>query len=115
MVWKCKVMDRYIQYVDDDGRIAGTRERGEAFGDKYTALAELYHKKARLAVVERDGPGTLIEAETGRIVAHDRPGRWTELRPHIGHELYMGDQLLRGADLRRVCKVRQLYLRLRMV
>lgn len=91
MVWKCKVDDRYIQFVDDDGRIAGMRARGEKFGPKYTALAELYHKKARLAVVKRDGQGTLIEAETGRIVAQDRPGRWAELRPHIGHELYVGD------------------------
>ncbi len=91
MVWKCKVTDRYIQYVDDDDRIAGMRERGEEFGPKYTALAELYHKKARLTVVENDGLGTLIEAETGRVVAQDVPGKWAELRPHIGHELYMGD------------------------
>lgn len=91
MVWKCKVTDRYIQYVDDDGRIAGMRERGEAFGPHYAVLSVLYHKKARLAVVEKDGLGTLVEAKTGRVVAQDVPGKWAELRPHIGHKLYVGD------------------------
>lgn len=91
MKWRCRVDDRYIVIGVDDGRIAGMKARGENFGPKYTELAELYHKDARLAVVLRDGQGTLIEVDTGRIVAQDRPGRWAELRPHIGHELYIGD------------------------
>ena len=91
MKWKCEADDRYIKFTLDDGRIAGMRERGEKFGPRYKVLSELYHKKAQLAVVERDGQGTLIEVETGRIVTQDRPGRWAELRPHIGHELYVGD------------------------
>lgn len=91
MKWRLKADDRYVVIGLDEGRIAGMRERGEKFGPKYTALAELYHKNARLAVVKRDGHGTLIEAATGRIVAQDRPGKWAELLPHIGHELYVGD------------------------
>ena len=93
MKWKYEADDRYIKITLDDGRIAGMRARGEKFGPKYTALAELYHKKAKLAVVLRDGRGTLIEKETGRIVAQDVPGKWAELRPHVGHELYFGDHV----------------------
>ncbi len=91
MKWKCEVDDRYIKFTLDDGRTAGMHGREEEVGPHYAALAELYHKKAWLAVVEKDGLGTLIEAETGRVVAQDVPGKWAELRPHIGHELYMGD------------------------
>jgi len=91
MKWKCEADDRYIKFTLDDGRIAGMRERGEAFGPHYAVLSVLYHKKARLAVVEKDGLGTLVEAKTGRVVAQDVPGKWAELRPHVGHELYIGD------------------------
>ncbi len=91
MKWRYRVDDRYVVIGLDDGRISGMKERGEEFGPNYTALAELYHKEAKLAVVMRDGKGTLVEAKTGRIVAQDRPGHWAELRPHIGHELYIGD------------------------
>lgn len=92
MKWKCEADDRYIKFTLDDGRISEVREGEEAlFGPHYAVLAELYHKKARLRVVEKDGLGTLIEAETGRIVSQDVPGKWAELRPHIGHKLYVGD------------------------
>lgn len=91
MKWKCKIDDRYVVIALDDGRISGMRERGEAFGPRYSVLAELYHRKAPLAVVKRDGFGTLVEAATGRVVAQDRPGKWAELLPHVGHKLYVGD------------------------
>ena len=76
MKWTCETDDRYIKFT---------------FGPHYAVLSVLYHKKARLAVVEKDGLGTLVEAETGRVVAQDVPGKWAELRPHVGHELYIGD------------------------
>ncbi len=69
MEWRCKVDDRYVVMPLDDGRIAGMRERGETFGPRYSVLAELYHRKAPLAVVKRGGFGMLVEAATGRIVA----------------------------------------------
>lgn len=91
MKWRYKVTERYVQIGIDDGRISGMKERGEEFGPNYTTLSKLYEKNARLAVVERDGMGTLIDTETGRVVAQDEPGKWAELRPHIGHTLEMGD------------------------
>ena len=91
MKWKCEADDRYIKFTLDDGRTADMRGREAEFGPHYAVLSELYHKKARLAVVEKDGLGTLVEAKTGRVVAQDVSGEWAELRPHIGHELYMGD------------------------
>ncbi len=91
MKWKCEADDRYIKFTLDDGQTADMRGREEEFGPHYAVLAELYRKKARLAVVEKDGLGTLVEAGTGRVVSQDVPGKWAELRPHVGHELYIGD------------------------
>ncbi|MBP5199069.1 MAG: hypothetical protein J6Z82_00255 [Schwartzia sp.] len=91
MKWRYKVTDRYVQVGIDDGRISSMKERGEEFGPQYTVLSRLYEKEARLEIVERDGQGTLVEAETGLVVAQDKPGEWAELRPHIGHRLEMGD------------------------
>ena len=91
MKWKCEADDRYIKFTLDEGQTADMRGREEEFGPHYAVLAELYRKKARLAVVEKDGLGTLVEAEMGRVVAQDVPGKWAELRPHVGHELYIGD------------------------
>ena len=86
MKWKCEADDRYIKFTLDDGQTADMRGREEEFGPHYAVLAELYRKKARLAVVEKDGLGTLVEAGTGRVVLQDVPGKWAELRPHVGHD-----------------------------
>ena len=93
MEWKCKVDDRYVTFVHDDGhgRIAEMKARGEKFGPRYTLISKLYENKAKLEVVERNGHGTLIDKNTGWVIAQDQPGKWAELRPHIGHQLYMGD------------------------
>lgn len=91
MAWKCEETEREIKLFWDDGFIAEMEARGEKLGDQYQVMAELYKKHARLSVVEKDGRGTLIETETGRVIAQDEPGKYANFRPHIGHELYMSD------------------------
>ncbi len=91
MEWKCKADDRYVSVSADNGLVAEMKANGEAFGPKYTVLSKLYENGACLEVVEQNGQAMLIDKETGYIIAQDIPGKWAELRPHIGHELYMGD------------------------
>ncbi|MBO6209761.1 MAG: hypothetical protein J6N99_03615, partial [Schwartzia sp.] len=67
------------------------KKRGEKFDPRYTVVSKLYKNKAQLEVVERDGQGTLIDKNMGWVIAQDQPRKWAELRPHIGHQLYMGD------------------------
>lgn len=91
MVWKCRVDDRYVSISLVDDTIDEMKKNGEKFGPRYTVLSKLYENGAHPEVVMQNGQGTLIDKNTGFVIAQDRPGKWAELRPHIGHELYMGD------------------------